>query len=115
MRKLLVGVAVLCLLVPAVAFGWNSHHMSNALVVSVDVQARSMTVKFKSFDKPTERVVTWNEKTEWKDESGGPEKSRPATAAIAKTLKSGSRVFIDAKDWVLEEVRVLAPTAKVDY
>lgn len=88
--------------------------MSKALVVSVDVKAESMTVKFKSFDEAKELVVTWNAKTKLKDKTGGPDKSKPATAGLARTLRVGSKAFIDATDQVLTEVRVLAPTTTVD-
>lgn len=113
MRKLLVGVAVLCLLVPAIAR--SDEYEMQATVVSVDVKTRSMTIKNMAFGEwQPERVATWNEKTKWKDETGGKGKSKSATADLATRLKSGSKVYVIAYNGVLTEVRALAPPDKVD-
>lgn len=98
MRKLLVGLAVLCLLLaPAVAWAdvWTT-----AVVASIDVKAKTMVVKYKSHAKWEQYKAPWNEKTEWADDTKDPVKRIPATEALAKTLKPGSNVYVQIEaDW----------------
>ena len=61
-----------------------------ALVVAVDVKAKTITLKHKAEIGGTEwkeSMVRWDDSTTW-------EKSdKPATAEMAKSLKKGDRVF----------------------
>lgn len=114
MRKLLVGVAVLCLLAPTLALGVTmGSTMTPALVVSVDLKARSMTFKFTISDRTNVRTATWNEKTKWIDETAGENRSKPATVDLVKSLKEGSKVYVKVEDGVFTEVTAMSPTARL--
>jgi hypothetical protein len=112
MRKLLVGVAVLLLLAPALAFA-GSNTRTLATVVSVDLKAKSMTFSFTIDEKSYEETATWDDKTYWYDQSHGEELPKPATADLAKTLQKGSGVFVEARDGVFTGVIVKALATKM--
>jgi hypothetical protein len=66
-----------------------------ALVVAVDVKAKTVTLKHKAEiggKEWTESVVHWDDSTTW-------EKSdKPATAEMAKSLKKDDKVFASITD-----------------
>jgi hypothetical protein len=80
-----------------------------ALVVAVDVKAKSITLKHHAEIGGTEwkeTVVYWDDKTTW-------EKSdKPATVEMAKSLKKDDKVFAvftdrSGKTWWLESLATL--------
>ena len=112
MKKLLAVVAVLCLLVPTLALAEGNLSVK-AIVTSIDLKTKTLSFKRLNFDGVWEqKVATWNEKTKWADETAGPGKSKPATVALAKTLKEGSKVWLMVTDDVLTSVTALAPTTE---
>ena len=80
-----------------------------ALVVAVDLKAKSITLKHKAEiggKEWKESVVYWDDSTTW-------EKSdKPATAEMAKSLKKDDKVFVSftdrsGKTWWLESLSTL--------
>jgi hypothetical protein len=110
MRKPLVGVAALCLLVPAIALASVSTS-GFASVVLVDVKAKSITVRSTLDGKDVDMTAKWNEKTEWFDDSLGYDNRKDATADLVKSFKEGTTIYVRIEDGVFERV-VLKPPAK---
>jgi hypothetical protein len=112
MRKLLVGVAVLCLLVPALAQAADNI-WATGTVVSVGLKARSITFTYTMKGEATKKTTAkWDQKTKWIDETAGQDKSKPATVDLARSLKKGSRIYVKITEGVFEEVTAKAPERK---
>lgn len=110
MRKLLIGVAVLCLLVPALALAYSRSQV-RATVVSVDLKNHEITFKYTINEKPSEDKAGWDEKTKWLDERSGEQKD--GTESLAKDLKAGSKIYVHVQDGYLEVVLLMNPKEEV--
>jgi hypothetical protein len=111
MRKLLVGVALLCLLAPALADDESS--TLSVVVTSVDLKAQKITFPVDVMGTKIERAAVWNERTKWVDRTAGEGKDKPATADLAKTLKKGSKIRATFLNGVFTEVVALAQDARL--
>jgi len=88
MRKLLVGVAVLCLLAPALSLVAGSLHASGT-VVSVDLKAKSITLKYAYKNEPPKQATgKWDDRTKWWDQPQPFAEPRAMTAELAKSLQA---------------------------
>jgi hypothetical protein len=113
MRKLLVGVAVLCLLVPVLALAGGSF-MARAFVVSIDTKAKSMTIKHKVKDEWKETALSWDGKTQWIDEGSEMDGKKAPTEPLSTRLKSGAKVLIKCENGLLTMVVALVPEAPIN-
>ena len=112
MRKLLVGVAVLCLLAPALSLVAGSLHASGT-VVSVDLKAKSITLKYAYKNEPPKQATgKWDDRTKWWDQPQPFAEPRAMTAELAKSLKQGSTIAVEIEDGVLTEVTTIVPQPK---
>jgi len=118
--KLKLAAAVLslsCLAIGAMAMTFES---TSAYVVSVDVKAKSITLKLSIEDgkKWTESVVKWDDETTWARAEKKIWEETPATADVAKTLKKDDKVRVsivkDGNTSRLESLKTIPPDAPVN-
>ena len=97
--KRLCGAVALASLV-FVAGSWAETEFGTAaIVVSVDANAKTITLKHTDTTGVWKQTVaTWDDKTKW----GRAEKvvwdEKPATAALASELKKDSKVYVTVRD-----------------
>jgi hypothetical protein len=92
--KLKTSIVAVALLMVAVAVKAEIETMTRAYVVSVDLKAKSMTLKQKTNDKWEESVAVWDDKTEWQKVGAQIWEKMPATADLAKKLKKDDKVYV---------------------
>jgi hypothetical protein len=118
MRHRLTGAVVLLTALAVAAAAMTVRSMS-AYVVSVDLKAKSITVKH-SIDegkKWTESTFPWDDETTWSRADKKIWEETPATAEVAKTLKKDDKVRIeitkDGESVHLDRLMTLPPDAPV--
>ncbi len=117
--KLKLAAAVLSLSSLAIGAMAMTITSTSAYVVSVDVKAKSITLKHSIEDgkKWTESVVKWDDETTWARAEKQILEETPATADLATTLKKDDKVRVSiAKDGNtsrLERLKTIPPDAPV--
>lgn len=114
----------LCLglsLLAAGALSASTEIGARALVVAVDVKAKSVTLRHTTAEgKPLkEAVAYWDDTTEWARSGKEIWDIKPATADLAKELKKDTKVYVnllDAGDGKLRltKLRTIPPGEKVE-
>jgi predicted secreted protein len=92
-----------------------------AYVISVDVAANSVKLKYTDEETPTnwkETTATWNKDTEWVRADKEIWKQEPATAELAKQLKKDAKVYVrvvdpERKGARLERLSTIPPDSTV--
>lgn len=96
--KRLCGAVALASLVFAAGSWAETEFGTAAIVVSVDANAKTITLKHTDNGAWKQTVATWDDKTVW----GRAEKEvwdeKPATVALAKDLKKDSKVYVTVRE-----------------
>jgi hypothetical protein len=97
--KRLCGAVALASLV-FVAGSWAETEFGTAaIVVSVDANAKTITLKHTDTNGVWKQTVaTWDDKTEWGRAEKAVWDEKPATAALAGELKKDSKVYVMVRD-----------------
>lgn len=104
MKRFLVGLAMLCLLVPTLAFASETYGGS-ATVVSVNLKAQSITFLWDSnWHSPKQQTAKWNEKTKWVDGTEGFANRKAVSADLVKSFKKGAPIYVDLEDGLFVNV-----------
>ncbi len=110
MRKALVATALFCLLVAAIAPAQEETRTEATVTVeSIDHAAKSMAWVHTIMDTAFPGSGKWNAKTRWVDASQGWDKEKPATEALASSIKVGARIYVEERNRVLEVVKLVPP------
>ena len=115
--------ALLALALVASNTAWAEVDKSfRAYVVSVDTAADSITLKFAKDDKGTawqELTAKWDDRSRWENGEKNEYKPEAATAALARSLKEGTKVYVNVIDtdnsgkWHLEKLRTMPAASTV--
>lgn len=93
---------VTMLTLAGLAFAGNSRAATGfgtaALVVAVDANAKTITLKHSDNGVWKETVATWDDATEWSRADKEIWDTKPATVALAAELKKDSKVYVTLYD-----------------
>lgn len=111
MRKAVFVTALAWLLVASIAPGQEETRTEATVTVeSIDHAAKSMAWVHTVMDTAYPGHGTWNSKTQWIDASQGWDQEKPATEALASSIKAGMRVYVEERNRVLEIVKLVPPS-----
>ena len=83
-----------------------------AVVVSIDQKARSISFTYTEGEKEVDETATWNDETQWMEESTGEKNAKAAPLALAPIITEGSKIYAKVENGVFSCVTLLAPPAK---